>query len=65
MEEVARKLENVHMAPQESHRARAVQFQTPDVSIEKGLTQFSIGVAADKYQSSPEDSLTSWGLVRC
>ena len=67
MEEVARKLENAHMAPQESHRARAVRFQTPDASIEQGLTltQVSVLLASGKYQSSPEDSLDSWGLVRC
>jgi len=67
MEEVARKLENVHVAPQESHRARAIRFQTPDASIEQGLTltQVSVLLASGKYQSSPEDSLDSWGLVRC
>ena len=64
MEEVARKLENAHVAPQESHGARAVRFQTPDASIEKALTltQVSVVFASDKYQSSPEDS---WELVRC
>jgi len=64
MEEVARKLENAHVAPQESHGAHAVRFQTPDASIEKALTltQVSVVFASDKYQSSPEDS---WELVRC
>ena len=66
MEEVVRKLDDAHVVPQESHRSRAVRFQTPDASIEQGLTltQVSVCIASGKYERSPEDSLSAWELVR-